>query len=418
MELQLFATMNPSGQQAAAPSSGSPFLPFSRPVPQEMSGSPSGFATSQQYVFESQAGLEGLGEAIALVVSLNVTPTIATGNSIKYSPLRSFIPRIQLSQGGQVFRDIHPFFYSLRRAVMRRMQHINFLNTQVGEDFGTNQYMAANLPPSSLPALVTATAAQVTFVYMIPLRWLRATAAGMFPVGDTTTPLRLSVFTPVNLVGNDPEANPFLIHPGSSDTVAINSGSIKALLWYRTPLVYAAKGKVATPVVGTQLMHVSNSQAMTSVGGDNILSHKNLYPHTMLFTLAEDGNADPNVATSTLGMLNAANVARYRFRLTETDPVDDLDTADKILLWMLGWNTQLDFPMPDGVWPYIPWLGEAGSGLYVDQNLETMYQFPSFQVWQNAQTILNLAGGTTLNGAGAGLSRLTEWAEYLVSVPY
>lgn len=406
---------NPAGQSSLS------FLPFSRPLPQEMDGSPATYALSKEIKFESVAGDEGLAEALVLLVNLNITPTIATGNAMKFSPLRSFIPRIQVSQGGQVFRDIHPYFYTLRRAVMRKLQQINYQNTALGEDWVTNLYASSKLPPSSLPTLTTATAANVTFAYVIPFRWLRGSVAGMFPVGDSTTPLKVSVFTPTSMTGSDPEANPILIKPGSSDSVAINSGTVTALLWYRQPLVYAAKGTVSTPVIGTQLMHTMNSVNMASVGGDNTMSHKNLYPHTMLFTLVEDGNADPTATSGqaqSLGLLQASYIQRYRFRLTSTDPVDDLQTANEILAWMMGWRTQLDMDLPDGIWPYVPIFGEAGSGLYTDQDLEMLHQFPDFSTWQNAQTIVNLAAGTTLNGAGAGLSRMTEWAEYLVSVPY
>ena len=404
------------GQQAL------PFIPFSRPLPQEMSGSPATYALSKEIKFESVAGDEGLAEALILLINLPITPTIATGNAMKFSPLRSFLPRVRVSQGGQTFRDIHPYFYSLRRAVMRKLQQVNYLNVALGEDWFQQVYAAAKLPPSSLPTLTTATAATVQFAYVIPFRWLRGSSAGMFPIGDSTTPLQVSVFTPTDLAGSDPEANPIILTAGSSDTVAINTGAtITALLWYRQPLVYSPPGTVQTPVVGTQLMHTMNSIAMNAVGGDNTVSHKNLYPHTMLFTLVEDGEGDAKATTgqgTSLGMLQASQVARYRFRLTSTDPVDDLQTANEILAWMLGWRTQLGFDLPDGIWPYVPLLGEAGSGLYTDQDLEMLHQFPNFATWQNAQTIINLVSGTSLNGSGTGLSRISEWAEYLVSVPY
>lgn len=411
------------GGAAAASAS---ILTFGRAIPQTMSGSPATYAAGQDLIFESQTGLDGFAEAVVVQVSMQVTPTITSPNKMAYSPLRSFFQRMTLSQGGTTFRDTHPFFYSLRRAMMRRNRQLNYIGPS-GQDFSQptftgNEYAASSLALSALPALATATQVTVRYSYIIPLRWLRNSTMGMFPVGDSSTPLRLQLFTPTNLVGSDPEANPFLIHPGSTDTVALANATVTAILWYRVPLSYAG-GTVPTPKIGTQLVHARQQVAFTGTGVDIPVTHKNLYPHTMFFSIVEDGNADPNSTQSStnngLGLMPVTNLTRWRYRLTETDPVVDLDTSDKLLAHFAGWRQQLGIDLPDGIFPYAPILGEvSGVGEYVEPDLELLYQFPNFKTWQNTQTIANVANGTTLNGAAAGLARITELSEYLVGVPY
>lgn len=405
--------------QANANQQGLPFLPFSVARPQECDGSPQTYATGTDFIFTSKSGVEGMAEAIVFVLTLPVTPTIASGNKMVYSPMRSFFNEFKLSQGGQTYRDTHPYYYVLENAAMRYRRILNRVPS-VGEEWATSQWATANLPPTSLPALTTGTAVTITYVMVIPLRKFRGSAAGMFPVGDATIPLRIELFSPTALAGSDPENNPFLITAGSSDTVAINSGStIRCYLWYRTPLVYAASGSVAAPVVGTQWIHTRTQTPLTSVGSETYVAHRNLYPHDMIFHLIEDGNANANATTSPgnyLGMLGAGSISRYQFRLTSTDTVDDLDTAQKIQAWLYGWQMQWGLQLPDGLWPYVPILGEAGLGLYTDQDLQVLHQFPNFQVWQNTQTVFTVASGTSLNSSGTGLARITTLASYMSAV--
>lgn len=407
--------------QPGASQSGLAFLPFSTPRPQEMDGSPYTYATSTDFIFTSKSGVEGMAEAIVVVLTLPITPTIATGNKMAYSPLKSFFNRVVVSQGGQIYRDTHPIYYVLENAAMRRQRRLNFVPT-FGEEWTASQWAAANLPPTSLPALTTATAATITYVMVIPLRKFRGSEAGMFPVGDATIPLRVELYSPTSLTGSDPENNPFLIHPGGTDSVAINSGSsVRCYLWYRTPLVYAGSGAVQAPVVGTQWIHTRTQTALTNVGSETYVAHRNLYPHDMIFHLVEDGNADPNATTGAgtyLGLLGAGSISRYQFRLTSTDTVDDLDSAQKIQAWLYGWALQWGVQPLDGLWPYVPILGEAGLGLYTDQDLQVLHQFPNFQLWQNTQTVFTTAAGTTLNSAGSGLARITTLSSYMSAVPW
>lgn len=418
----------PTATAAPAPSAGLDFLRASRGVPQEMaliSPNSNAYAASTEYRFESVAGDEGLAEAALIMLTLPITPTIATGNKLAFSPYRSFFPRVTVSKGGQVYQDTHPIQFRYERLLARRNAWLNRVSGTIGEGITLGQWAAANLPPSSLPALTTATAVTVTFYLHIPLRWLSALpwvgspAAGMFPVGDTSEPLRITVFSPTALVGDDPMQNPILEHPGATDSVAINANStVKAMLWYRQPLVYAPGAAPKIPVVGIQLIRVRNDIAIASVGGDIVIPHRNEYPHLGHFVLYQDGNADANATTlpgTALGLGNYGQIARYRERLTSTDPITDLDTADKINAWVTGWRQQVGQDLPDGVFPYWPYLGlDNPDGWYVDPDFEIGQQIPSYKQWKNAATILNLASGTTLGST----ARATELSTYLTSVTF
>ena len=391
------------------------FLPFSNPNYSDL-GSQT-WNTSSQIEFQSIGGTLGLAEAAIVSFTMTVTPTIASGNSMDWSPMRTFANRVTISQGGETYKDIHPFFWIVRNAVMRRLWLPNYANSNVGGDYATSQYAASNLG-TTLPALTTETAVTARFTFIIPFRWINGKLEGCFPIGDSSNPLVLNFFTPKTVAGTDPENNLFMIVPNSTDSVAIKNATVKVILVYRTALSYAPNVTIATPVVGTQLKVTQSSIALNNVGSEVTVSHSNRFPHSMILTIVEDGNANPNTSGNTLGLMNAANISRFRYKLTSETPVIDLDTDDKIFAYFQAQRLQLGFDLPDGVFPYFPLFEENGSGYFTDPNLQNLHQIPDLNLWRNTMTGVTVASGTTINASASNIARIRTYSEMVVPVSY
>lgn len=395
-------------------SAASAFLPFSNPEFSNLGTQT--YAAGSLLGFTSIAGDLGLCEAALITVNLNVTPTIASGNSIAWSPMRSFFNRVQVEQGGETYKDVHPWFFILRNALNRRMYLPNYNNTNVGGDYSPSQYATGYLG-NTLPGLVTGTAASAVFQFLIPFRWLRGRLEGMFPIGDSSNPLTIRLSIPTPIYGSDPENNLFLVHSPSTDSVAINSGTVNVVLIFRSALAYAPNTTISTPVVGSQLKVVQSSVGFTQIGSEISVGHSNRYPHTMIVTVVEDGNANTDTH-NTLGMMNAINISRFRFILTTKTPVIDLDEAPKIAAFFSGQREELGFDLPDGVFPFFPLFQQHGIGYFNDPNLEEVHQIPDFNIWRNALTGVTVASGTAINVAAPGLARVRTFSEFLIAVDY
>jgi len=373
------------------------------------------YALNSQIRFSSIAGNLGLAEGAFVRVNLNVTPTIAVGNAALFSPLRSFFTQVSIDQGGVNYKQVHPFFFVLRGATQRKLAKLNQINATPGADILQSSFAAAQCG-TVLPALATATPADIKFVYWIPFRQLSGGLAGMFPVGDSSQPLNITLTTPTALGGFDPEASPILVTGG--DTVALNSGTIDCVIVYRNALTYSPNVKVNPPRVGYQVKVAQNAQAIAGVGADIRIPHQIFLPHTNIFTLIQDGNANPTIGGNTLGMMPFSNLSRLQFMLTDKTPVVDLNTANMFWAYQSALRTALGLDLPDGVFPYSPLLDLGGSGgAYMNPDLEILHQIPDLNVWRNSQTLVNIAAGTVIN-TNAGLARITTFSEYLDNVNY
>lgn len=394
-------------------SAASAFLPFSNPEFSNLGTQT--YAAGSLLEFTSIAGDLGLCEAALITVNLNVTPTIASGNGMAWSAMRSFFNRVQVEQGGETYKDVHPWFFILRNALNRRLYLPNYFNSNLGGDFPNSQYAISTLG-GALPALATGVAATATFQFLIPFRWLRGRLEGMFPIGDSSNPLSIRLSIPKTLSGNDPENNLVIISPGSSDSITVNSGSVNVVLIFRSALAYAPNTTISTPVVGSQLKVTQSSNALSQVGSEVATDHSNRYPHTMIITVVESGDA--NSDSGNTGLMNANNISRFRFILTTKTPIIDLDEAPKIAAFFAGQREELGFDLPDGVFPFFPLFQQHGIGYFNDPNLEEVHQIPDFNIWRNALTGVTVASGTAINSSGAALARIRTFSEFLIAVDY
>lgn len=378
------------------------------------------YVAGSKLTFQSVAGEVGLAEALIVTFRLNVTPTIAAGNSMAFSPMRSFATRMVLSQGGEVYKDCHPFFYTLKLLTSKR-RFVNNLTTGAwGSDIATPQYPVGRLG-TTLPALANG-AATGKFVYkfIIPLRWLKGSKVGMFPIGDSSNPLQLDIYLPATLAGVDPMNNPFLIVPGSTDSVALTAAgpnTVQVMAVYRKALSYKPGLVIATPVIGSQVKVVQSTVGVSQVGSEVSVPHTTLFPHPSMYTVVNDGDANPNTAGNSLGMLTWDKVSRFRIALTSQTPIIDLQDSTKIEDYFQQLRMALGLDLPDGVWPFVP-IFMIEDGFYVDPDLQHLHQFPNFNTWRNALTGLTVAAGTTINSSSAGLARIITMSEYLVGVNY
>ena len=380
------------------------FLKASNPRFQDLGTS--AWGTGQTLSFQSLPGQLGLAEAVVLRIHGTVTPTLGTGAAI-WSAMHSFFTNVRLRQGGEVYKDWHPFGFELRNMLTERYRNPNVSRTMGG----ASPAYAANLG-TALPAIAGAAALPVVWTLVIPLRWLGKLAAGMMPVGDTSNPLVIELVTPTAVYGVDPENAPIIVSGGA--TVAANL-SVSATLIYRQALSYRPGVQIQPPVVGSTLRAAQYSVPIDQVGAEVRVPHQNFYPHTMLLSVVEDGSAN---AATPYGGLNTTGVSRFRITLTSDAPVIDNDTAEKMNTFFLGLRLLNTVDVPDGVFPFVPQYEENGLGIYIDTDAEDVRQLPNLQDWRNMATGVTLAGGTSINAAGAGLARIRTFAEYLAPVNY
>ncbi len=375
---------------------------------------PQTYALGKNLTFQSTTGDIGLAEGVFVRFKLAVTPTIATGHSAIWSLLHSFATQVTISQGGEQFKQVHPAFFEQREFVMRRLYRQNYALSA-----GSRFYPSGHIG-GTLPALATGVTANIVYTFFIPFRWIRNPAVniGMFPVGDSANALKIVLQTPAEFAGLDPENNAILMVAGDSATV---TGTVDCTIAYRSVLSYKPGQSVTPPVVGTQVKVAQQAQAINSVGSEIVLQHGNLFPHPLIITLTEDGNANPDAATEVNGTgLSSLFLSRFRFSLTKQTPVFDLSEEQTIAAYWAANRYAYGDDLIDGVWPYAPILetGAVGAGYWTDPTDEWLQQIPNFADWKNALTGVTVASGQTINSAGAGLARITEFAEYLVGVNY
>ena len=396
---------------AQAQTTALPFLNGSSPLIEEMQG-PSGgsqqaYTLGKTLAWNSKDGAVGLAEEIRIRITGTVTPTLGAGAAI-WSAMRSFFTTIRVKQGGTTIKEWHPFGYVLLRQRMRRNTNDVNAPTVVSAYSGPS----ATFPlGSALPAIVGAAAIPFAFTLVIPLRPFRHLMLGAMQCGDNTNPIVLECVTPASAQDVDPEAAPVIVSGGATVAFAAN---VNATYLYRRPFVYQKGVSVEAPVVGFVIRDSHNSVAISQVGSDIPISHKNLYPHIAIASVIEDGQS--NAATGVTG-LSTSEIVKFIFQLTEEMKVINCDTQNKINHYLGIQREIYGQDAPDGVFLYDPYLVNFGAELLTEPELQDPHPVPDFQIWSNAQTVFQLASGTVIN-TNPGIARIRTFSEYFLAVGY